>query len=153
LDPEAWVLDTAARNSTPAALRRALQGHFDRPSPWEPVKDCTVRLGRPARLLGQARTADILANVLLPALNALASRAGNETLSRLARAAFLQLPRLQDNRVIQEAAHRFLVPPSRQRALLRGAADQQGLMELYRCFCVALSSDCARCPLSAEPPV
>ena len=153
LDPEAWLLTTASAQTTAAGLLRAWRVTFDRPSPWEPVKDCTVRLGRPARLLGQARAADILANVLLPALNALASRAGSEPLSRLARQAYLLLPRLQDNRVIQEAAHRFLVPPSRQRALLRGAADQQGLMELYRCFCVALSSDCARCPLSSEASV
>jgi hypothetical protein len=153
LDPEAWILQLAARSADPADLVRALRGQLDVDSPWEPVKDCTVRLKHPARLLGQARTDDILANVLLPFLNALASRAGDEGLSRRARSAFLALPRLQDNRVLQEATHRFLVPPSRARAVVRNAADQQGLMEVYRCFCLALGNDCARCPFTAEPAV
>lgn len=153
LDPEAWLLAAASATPEPAALLRHLERQFDVRSPWEPVKDYTVRLRQPARLLGQARTADILANVLLPFLNALASRAGDEGLSRLARSAFLELPRLQENRVLQEAAHRFLVPPSRLRTVVRAAADQQGLMELYRSFCLALGNDCTRCPFTADPPV
>jgi hypothetical protein len=151
MDPEAWLLAQARAAPGPVALLRALREQLDVASPWEPIKDCTVRLNRPARLLGQARMDDILANVLLPYLNALASRAGDEGLSRLARSAFLDLPRLQDNRTLQEAAHRFLVPPSRLRAVTRNAADQQGLMELYRCFCLALGNDCSLCPFTADP--
>jgi len=153
LDPERWVLAAAARHPTPAALVRDLRAQLDVRSPWEPVKDCTVRLRRPARLLGQARTDDILANVLLPYLNALAARAGGEALCRLARDAFMTLPRLQDNRLLQEAAHRFLVPPSRAHTVVRGAADQQGLLELYRCFCLALNGDCGGCPFTTDPAV
>jgi hypothetical protein len=152
LDPERWILAAAARDPSPAALLADLRAQLDVASPWEPIKDCTVRLQRPARLIGQARADDILANVLLPFLNALAARAGDEALSRLARSAFLEMPRLQDNRVIQEAAHRFLVPPSRLRSVVRSAADQQGLMELYRCFCLALSNDCSHCPFAHETP-
>jgi len=152
LDPESWLLAAARAVPDPVELLRYLHRQFDVASPWEPVKDCTVRLRQPARLLGAARAADILANVLLPFLNALASRAGDESLSGLARRAFLELPRLQDNRVLQEAAHRFLVPPSRLRSVVRAAADQQGLMELYRGFCLALGNDCTRCPFTAEPP-
>jgi hypothetical protein len=153
LDPENWILAAAARSPTPSGLLADLRAQLDVSSPWEPIKDCTVRLQRPARLIGQARADDILANVLLPLLNALAARHADEALSRLARRAFLEMPRLQDNRVIQEAAHRFLVPPSRLRSLVRGAADQQGLMELYRCFCLALSNDCSHCPFTQEQAV
>ncbi len=152
LDPEAWLRDTARAAPSPETLTDRLREQLDTSSPWEGVKDCTVRLGRPARLLGDARKDDLLANVLLPFLNALASRDGDEGLSRLALAAFLGLPRLQDNRVLLEAAHRFLVPPSRLRTVARTAADQQGLMELYRCFCLALGNDCGRCPFTADPP-
>lgn len=153
LDPEGWILAVAARHPEPAALLRELRAQLDVRSPWESVQDCCVRLRRPARLLGQSRTDDILANVLLPYLNALGSRAGDASLNHLARATFIALPRLQDNRVIQEAAHRFLVPPSRLRTVVRGAADQQGLMELYRCFCLALNGDCSGCPFTTDPAV
>jgi hypothetical protein len=153
LDPEGWLLAAAARQPTPADLLADLRAQLDVASPWDSVKDCTVRLRRSARLIGKARADDILANVLLPLLNALAARVGNEPLSRLARSAFLEMPRLQDNRVIQEAAHRFLVPPSRLRSVVHGAADQQGLMELYRCFCLALSNDCSHCPFTHEATV
>jgi hypothetical protein len=157
LDPEAWIRAAATGTPSPAGLLAYLRAQLDVASPWEPIKDCTVRLPRPARLIGQARADDILANVLLPFLNALAARHQDEALARLARSAFLDMPRLQDNRVIQEAVHRFLVPPSRRRNVLCGAADQQGLMELYRCFCLALSNDCSRCPFAhadeAQPGV
>jgi hypothetical protein len=153
LDPEQWILAIAAQTPSPTALLAELRAQLNVASPWEPIKDCTVRLPRPARLIGKDRADDILANVLLPFLNALAARRGDEALSHLARSAFLEMPRLQGNRVIQEAAHRFLVPPSRLHSLVRGAADQQGLMELYRCFCVALSNDCSHCPFTHEAAV
>lgn len=147
-DPETWLHQLAADCTDTAALRRALLDSLDVRSPWEEVQDSTRRLRRPARLLGQARRADLLANVLLPFLDVLGTRAGDDRLCRLARAAYLDLPRLQDNRLLREATHRFLVPPSRGRDLLQSAAEQQGLLELYRAFCLALDGNCADCPFT-----
>ena len=147
-DPETWMTDLATACSDTDTLRHALLDSLEVHSPWEAVQDSTRRLPRPARLLGLARRADLLANVLLPFLQVLGTRAGDERLCRLARAAYLDLPRLQDNRLLREATHRFLVPPSRSRELVRSAADQQGLLELYRAFCLALDGDCADCPFT-----
>jgi hypothetical protein len=97
-------------------------------------------------LLGQARIRDIVVNVLLPALHAAGLKRQDERLGVLARETYLATPKLQDNRLLKEAAHRFFVPPSRAKSVLRKAAVQQGLLEVYRSFCLALGVDCENCP-------
>ena len=47
-----------------------------------------------------------------------------DLLAARARRAFLEMSRLQDNRLIQEAVHRFLVPPSRRRSVVKGLAPE-----------------------------
>jgi hypothetical protein len=94
-----------------------------------------------------------MVNVLLPFVNACGRQRGDDSLCELAEQAYLLVPRLQGNRVLVEAAHRFFVPPSRAATLLRRACDQQGLLEIYRSFCLALHSDCKNCPFVGQFPV
>jgi hypothetical protein len=102
--------------------------------------------------LGEARIDDIIANVLLPFLAGLAEHTAHDDWREEVRQAWLLLPRLQDNRVLEEAAHRLFAPPSRVREVVRSACEQQGLMQVYRDFCVTVHHNCKICPLRAEFP-
>lgn len=149
LQPDAWLLDLGHNAAHPRDLAHCIRRELTIQGPWADCKDFTVPLRRPAALLGHGRINDMLANVFLPFLAgaAEASRAAPEVAER-ATETFLALPALQDNRSLREAVHRFLVPPSRGRPLLDRAAAQQGLLEIYRTFCLALHGDCSRCPFA-----
>ena len=151
--PDAWLSDVADRSDSPRALLRRLESELTLSSPWEAHQDFCRPLAKPARLLGRDRIRDLLVNVVLPFLNAQAGRTEEQRTAELAKGAFLAVPALQDNRLLREAAHRFLVPPSRRTSLLRGACEQQGLIELYRSFCLPLHCDCENCPLVGGLPV
>lgn len=146
LRPLAFLAERAAVAQQPKELLRLFGDALGSRSPWEGAVDFTTALSRPARLLGEARVRDIVVNVLLPALHALGLSRQDERLSDLARQTYLTVPSLQDNRLLKEACHRFFVPPSRGKAILSRAVVQQGLLEVYRSFCVALDGDCASCP-------
>lgn len=89
------------------------------------------RLQPPARLLGESRARDLVVNLAIPLCLAVGLQRSDAAACRHARALLLACPLLQDNRRLQEAAHRFLVPPSRQRDVVRNAAAQQGLLQLH----------------------
>ena len=151
LAPDEWLTRLAAPCESPRALLRVLAHELAVRSPWEPFKSFEVRLARPVLLLGCSRVHDLLVNVLLPFLSAQARRTGNAALAARAQEAYLLIPSLQANRALSEAVHRFLVPPSRGVALLRRACQQQGLLETYRSFCLALHNDCKNCPFGDFP--
>jgi hypothetical protein len=149
LAPDTWLLELAGSAAAPGDLVRCIRRELTMHGPWAPCKDFTVPLRRPAALLGQGRLNDILANVFLPFLaGAPEADRADSRVAECATEAFLTLPSLQDNRTLREAVHRFLVPPSRARPLLNHASAQQGLLEIYRAFCLALHGDCNRCPFA-----
>ncbi|MBN2452239.1 MAG: DUF2851 family protein [Lentisphaeria bacterium] len=150
LAPATHVLAIARSAASPREVLQRLRLDLPGRPEWEQTQDFRHRLVRPAGLLGRARADDLVINVLLPFVHASAQGAGDEARAAVARDAYLSAPRLQSNRKLVEAVHRFLVPPSRSRDVLRHAADQQGLLELYRCFCLALDGDCRACPFAAE---
>lgn len=152
LRPLEFLAERAAGSANPKELLRLFGDALRCPSLWEGAIDFRTPLSRPARLLGDARVLDVAVNVLLPALHAFGLSREEPRLSKLAREALLAAPRLQDNRLLKEAAHRFFVPPSRAKTILAGAIAQQGLLEIYRSFCLALDADCANCPFAAPPP-
>ena len=92
-------------------------------------------------------------NVLLLCIAARAEQKDGESapLALLARQAWLELPPGQDNHLFREACHRFLVPPSRAKEILKKAYHQQGLLDIYQNFCLALSHDCFSCPFISAP--
>lgn len=149
--PLAFLAERAAVAGQPRELLRLFEDALDTRSPWEGMIDFATPLARPARLLGTARARDIAVNVLLPALHALGLGRQDERLSDLARETYLAVPGLQDNRLLKEACHRFFVPPSRGKTILARAVLQQGLLEIYRSFCLALAGDCTNCPFVAPP--
>ena len=152
LAPEDFLLGRARVAHQGRELLRTLGDALDTRSPWEGAVHFGAALRRSARLLGKARVLDISVNVFLPALRARGERDGCDALSDLARDAYLLAPRMQTNRLLTEASHRFFVPPSRARTMLGRAALQQGLIEIYRSFCLALDGDCASCPFVCPSP-
>jgi len=143
----------AGRAESPRELLRALTAELAVGGLWEQYKSFSVRLKRPARLLGVQRIRDIIVNVALPFLTAYAHKKDDGPLAVKTRRAYLLMPTLQQNRVLNEAVHRFLVPPSRGVTLLRQACQQQGLHEIYRNFCLMLHNDCKNCPFLGAFPV
>lgn len=118
--------------------------------PWAGCRDFATRLKAPAQLLGRERLCELAINIWLPFLGAKADAEGNCRALEIVREAWLNVPRTQENHLLKEAVHRFLTPPSRSRQLLRRAAQQQGMMDIYRNFCLALQHSCNECPFLAR---
>lgn len=114
--------------------------------PWCGALDFGCALKKGAALLGESRRREMALNVLLPFLGARAELDGDEAAKGLAIDAWLRLPRMQENTLLKKSALRFLSPPSRLRTLARRAAQQQGLMDIFQNFCLALDHACADCP-------
>ena len=91
--------------------------------------------------IGRGRACEMVVNVLLPfsyAVGGARSRPGRRAL-----ALYRAFPRLDDNRVSREMAQQAGIGA----ALASSARRQQGLIHLYRRFC--LDRRCRRCPLTS----
>jgi hypothetical protein len=100
-------------------------------------------------LIGDARVADILANVLFPFwlahdLDASASLAKNMW------AEYAKLPAQLSNRRVETGAARLFGSDSRRKEFLKTVANQQGLLQIYEDFCMRDNSDCAACPFPEQ---
>ena len=135
-------------------------------SPFERGKQWTARLsvaaegywashsdfGRPVAigdkeevaLVGTSRAADMVVNILLPALIARGERDGKPDERESALAVYAAYPRLSENTITRAMAGEAL-GPDRKKAI-RTARHQQGLIHLYRLYCE--SRRCYQCPLS-----
>ena len=87
-------------------------------------------------LVGESRVTEMLANVFFPLAIA---RDDARWIG------FKNLPATLSNRRVETAAQRLFAGRDITRALLRGAAMQQGLLQIYEDFCQRDASDCARC--------
>ena len=152
-DPEAWLLGITGHVSTTKQLLNCLLEFPEGDSLWRNSKDFSSRLHPESALLGKSRARDLVLNVLLPAIAARAEQKDGENspMALLALQAWMELPPGQDNHLFREACHRFLVPPSRAKEILKKAYHQQGLLDIYQNFCLALSHDCFSCPFISAP--
>jgi hypothetical protein len=92
---------------------------------------------RKLALTGETRVTEMLANVFFPLAFA-------EDSSRWL--GFKNLPATLSNRRVDIAAVRLFGPANpRAHELLRSAAIQQGLLQIYEDFCQQDASDCAAC--------
>ena len=124
-----------ARDPTTAA-QKVLGGLGD--PFWEHHFTLTsARQTRAIALLGSSRIAEILANVIFPAV--VPRRVG-------AWPQFVRLPAELTNRRVETAAARLFGGNAVfRRAVPATVAVQQGLLEIYEDFCLRDASDCARC--------
>jgi len=103
----------------------------------------SARLAKPQPLLGEARVSDLAVNVVLPWLWVRAKEGGNEKLQREVERRFLAWPAAEDNSVLKLARQRLLGTSNAR--ILKGAAAQQGLMQIVRDFCEHSNAICADC--------
>ena len=98
---------------------------------------------KPQPLLGVARVTDLAVNVVLPWLWIRAQEGGNEQILREVERRFFAWPTAEDNSSLKLARQRLLGTASAK--ILKGAAHQQGLMQIVRDFCEHSNAICADC--------
>lgn len=96
--------------------------------------------GKPMTLLGAARAAVIVTNVLVPLRMALDRKGGEELLSHL--------PPEDVGAPAREAAVRLFGRDHNPALYLRSGLYQQGLLAIHRDFCLRVEGGCLRCPLA-----
>jgi hypothetical protein len=134
------------RQTRPAALvdslRKILEVEHDEFWSWHWTFR-SARLKKPQPLLGDARVTDLAVNVILPWLWTRATGGGNEKIRQTIEHRHAAWPAAEDNAVLKLARQRLL-GAGRSRAL-RGAAEQQGLIQITRDFCDHTNAVCAGC--------
>jgi len=100
-------------------------------------------------LIGEARVADILANVLFPFWLA-HDLDPSGSLGKNVRAEYAKLPAQLSNRRLETGATRLFGTDPRRKQFLKTVAHQQGLLQIYEDFCMRDNSDCAQCPFPEQ---
>jgi hypothetical protein len=139
---EQWCLRPPDASDPAPALLDALQVSTD--EFWS--HHWTLRSRRFERqqpLLGATRVTDLAMNVVLPWLWVRAVEGKNETLRRELERRYFAWPAAEDNAVLKLARQRLLGGTSARS--IRGAAAQQGLLQIVRDFCEHSNALCAGC--------
>lgn len=95
----------------------------------------------PMALIGDARVADILANVVFPFWRVEDHDVWSE---------YAKLPARLTNRRVETAATRLFGDDPRRRDFTRTVAHQQALLQIYEDFCLQDNSDCTQCPFPEQ---
>ncbi len=105
----------------------------------------SARLRQPQPLLGPARVTDLAVNAILPWLWARAAEDKGGTVRGAVEQRYFAWPTAEDNSLLRLARQRLL--GGSPRALLSGAAAQQGLIQIVRDFCEHSDATCRDCKL------
>jgi hypothetical protein len=109
---------------------------------WEHHYTVTSGAARaPMALIGESRITEMLMNVFYP-WSIIAHPEKWE--------GYCSLAAEQSNRRVQIAAARLFAGDPERTALLRRAAMQQGLLQIYEDFCMRDETDCAACPFPRQ---
>jgi hypothetical protein len=143
---EAW----ARADLKPAAALTELWGILatDGNRFWETRCTFTSRpMARAAPLLGRSRLTELAMNAVLPWSHARARACGDEVQIRRVEQRYLAWPKAEDNAVLRLARQRLL--GMRSAGCLRGAGQQQGLLQIVRDFCARGDALCSGCRFPA----
>ncbi len=144
--PAEWLSTQGKSSGSTKDLLKRFDALVKSDSLWRSYKDFCHTIRPAANLIGRPRLLDMLANVFLPFLYGM-----DEGVSAsIARELFIHLPLSQDNRLFKEAVQRFLMPPSRTADLIKTACHQQGMLDIYKNFCIALDNNCQFCPFASN---
>lgn len=144
---ETWIADSGDYPSTTAekwlpSLHKIFQVERDEFWSWHWTFQ-SARLPKPQPLLGSARVTDFAVNVILPWLWIRAREGGNEKILREVERRFFAWPAAADNSILKLARQRLLGTSNPR--LLKGAAQQQGLIQIVRDFCEHANAVCSEC--------
>ena len=147
--PSITLTNITNNTSSPKELIKQLKQIFICSHPlWNNFYSFTSQAKYPTNILGESRASDIVINIALPALNAIAQITKNNKLSETSINAYKIMSKAQENRILKTAALKWFMPPSRQKNIFKNAASQQGAIYLYRGFCLEYCSECNKCPLN-----
>ena len=123
-----------------AAVRKFLAG-LDHPF-WKLHYTLTADpSAKEMALIGESRSAEILANAIFPFWFAHDVDLWAE---------YAKLPARLSNRRLETAATRLFDDAQRAKDFLKTVAHQQGLLQIYEDFCLQDNSDCAQCPFPEQ---
>lgn len=106
-----------------------------------------TEMATPSSVLGEERASDIIANIILPALNACSRISGNKRLSEMLMSSYLADAKTYANSTLRHAFHRWFIPPSRGSKLLISQSAAQGVIHIYRNSCEKCQHDCLECDI------
>jgi hypothetical protein len=114
-----------------------------------------ARLGRrtstSVRLIGQQRALTMVIDAVLPVLCLYARQEHNAWLLARLATAYQEAPRLPDNTLLRYMARRLLGNDATLLALVTGARQQQGLLQIFTDFCAHDEGDCQGCDFPLLP--
>ena len=139
---ENWCVTQVEDKALLDSLHKILQVQRDDFWSWHWTFN-SARMTNPQPLLGEARVTDLAVNVVLPWLWIRAMEGGNEKILREVERRFFAWPSAEDNSVLKLARQRLLGTSGAK--VLKGAAQQQGLMQIVRDFCEHSNAICADC--------
>ena len=99
-------------------------------------------------LVGKARAADIVVNVILPVVHAIAVGSGNRRMQRAVMSIYSRHAKLQDNKITRYVAGQILNTSEKCAYIVNSAMQQQGLIHVYSLFCS--KRQCDLCPFMGK---
>jgi hypothetical protein len=139
---EAWCSKETPAKALPSTLLKILQAGPDDYWSWHLTLNSS-RLKSSQPLIGPDRATDIGVNTVLPWLWARAEDGKSEPVLREVQRRYLDWPPAEDNSLLRLARERLL--GGARAKLLRGAAAQQGLIQIVRDFCDRSNALCEGC--------
>ncbi|MCM8538408.1 MAG: DUF2851 family protein [Lentisphaeraceae bacterium] len=118
----------------PKELRKHFEDFLSVEGKWENFCNHKTKLKKPMSLIGKSRQLDIIINIFVPALASTLNNENHKEELHLLYEFYLSLPKAQDNHVLDIARHKFFIPPSRFKQIIKKAIDQQGLIQLMQDF-------------------
>src|SRR6185369_7196915 len=94
-------------------------------------------------MLGPTRVTDLAVNIVLPWLWVRAAEGRNDAVRQEMERRYLAWPSAEDNALLRLARQRLLGGASAR--ALRGAAAQQGLLQVVKDFCEQSNALCSEC--------
>ena len=139
---EAWGVAEIPERAWLASLHKIFQVGRDEFWSWHWTFK-SGRLAKPQPLLGAARVTDLAVNVVLPWLWIRAREGGNEKILAGVEKRYFAWPAAEDNSLLKLARQRLL--GASRASVLKGAAEQQGMIQIIRDFCEHSNAVCADC--------
>jgi hypothetical protein len=139
---EDWCSQETAAKALPSSLMRILEAGPDEYWSWHLTLN-SARLKSPRPMIGQDRVSDVAMNTILPWLWMRASEGRNQEIQQEVERRYFGWPSAEDNSLLRLARQRLLGGAPEK--VLRGAAAQQGLIQIVRDFCDRSNALCDRC--------
>ena len=100
---------------------------------------------RAAELIGENRAQEIVSNVVLPFVAAMAQDRQDDDLYEKARSRYRALRASPSHSLLRLAAGQLFGSPAKARPFLKSCRRQQGLIQIFQDFCINDKSACQQC--------